>query len=52
MMARAPVLEICNSLLASDHNPRKPLEAWLRLAAVGAAANGAGCARRTLGFVV
>jgi hypothetical protein len=44
MMARAPVPEICHSLLASNHDPRKPLEAWLRLAAVGAAANGAGCA--------
>jgi hypothetical protein len=37
-MARAPVLEICHSLLASDHDPRKPLEASLRLAAVGAVA--------------
>ena len=44
MMARAPVPEICHSLLASNHDARKPLEAWLRLAAVGAAANGAGCA--------
>jgi hypothetical protein len=49
MMARAPVLEICNSLLASDHDPRKPLEALLRLAAVGAAASSAGGARRTSG---
>jgi hypothetical protein len=35
-MARAPVLKICRSLFAADHDPRTPLETSLRLAAVGA----------------